>query len=118
MTAHVIGGCVIGESAETGVVDPWHRVHGHPGLHVVDGSVVPANLGVNPSLTITALAERAMAHWPVRGGDDPRPALGLPYRPVAVVPPATPAVPPDAPGAWQGPVGPPHLPVQEPASSP
>jgi len=105
MTAHVIGGCVIGESAETGVVDPWHRVHGYPGLHVVDGSVVPANLGVNPSLTITALAERAMAHWPVRGDPDPRPALGHSYRPVPVVPPAAPVVPPEAPGAWRGPAG-------------
>ncbi|HSK28003.1 MAG TPA: GMC family oxidoreductase [Jiangellales bacterium] len=103
MTAHVIGGCAIGDSPETGVVDPWHRVHGYPGLHVADGSVVPANLGVNPSLTITAMAERAMAHWPVRGDVDPRPGLGERYRPVEVVPPAAPAVPPGAPGAWRGP---------------
>ena len=76
MTAHFIGGCVIGDSPETGVVDPYHRVYGHPGLHVVDGSTVSANLGVNPSLTITAQAERAMAFWPNRGEPDPRPPLG------------------------------------------
>jgi len=57
MTAHPIGGCVIGSSPATGVVDPYHRVYGHEGLHVVDGSTVPANLGANPALTITALAE-------------------------------------------------------------
>ena len=60
LTAHLIGGCVIGDSAETGVVDPYHRMFGHPGLHVVDGSAISANLGVNPALTITAQAERAM----------------------------------------------------------
>ncbi|WP_040734715.1 GMC oxidoreductase, partial [Nocardia tenerifensis] len=58
-TAHYIGGCVIGDTPETGVVDPYQRVFGHPGLHVADGSAVTANLGVNPSLTITAQAERA-----------------------------------------------------------
>ena len=75
MTAHFIGGCVIGESADTGVIDPYHRVHGHPGLHVVDGSAISANLGVNPSLTITAQAERAMSHWPRRGEPDLRPPV-------------------------------------------
>ncbi|HEU5144832.1 MAG TPA: GMC family oxidoreductase, partial [Dermatophilaceae bacterium] len=58
MTAHFLGGAVISDSPETGVVDPYHRVWGYPGLHVVDGSAVSANLGVNPSLTITAQAER------------------------------------------------------------
>lgn len=48
----------------------------YPGLHVVDGSAVPANPGVNPSLTITAMAERALSHWPVRGEEDARPAQG------------------------------------------
>ena len=57
MTAHPIGGYVIGDSPATGVVDPYHRVYGHEGLQVVDGSTVPANLGANPALTITALAE-------------------------------------------------------------
>jgi cholesterol oxidase len=80
-------------------VDPYHRVYGHPGLHVVDGAAVSANLGVNPSLTITAQAERAMALWPNRGEPDPRPAPGEPYRRVDPVPPADPAVPAGAPAA-------------------
>ncbi len=57
-TAHILGGCCIGESAESGVIDERHEVFGYPGLYVCDGSVVPGNLAVNPSLTITALAER------------------------------------------------------------
>lgn len=56
-TAHVLGGCRIGRDAAEGVVDGRGEVFGHPGLHVVDGSVIPVNLGVNPSLTITAVAE-------------------------------------------------------------
>ncbi|WBB79242.1 GMC family oxidoreductase [Micromonospora sp. WMMD882] len=99
MTAHILGGAVIGTSPADGVVDPYHRVFGHPGLHVVDGAAVSANLGVNPSLTITAQAERAMACWPNRGEADPRPPLGAPYRRVDPVPPRRPAVPADAPGA-------------------
>ncbi|HAP75162.1 MAG TPA: cholesterol oxidase [Acidimicrobiaceae bacterium] len=67
LTAHFIGGCAIGDSPETGVIDPYQRVYGHPGLHVADGAAVTANLGVNPSLTITAQAERAMAYWPNKG---------------------------------------------------
>jgi cholesterol oxidase len=98
-TAHFIGGCVIGETPETGVIDPYHRVHGHPGLHVVDGSAVTANLGVNPSLTITAQAERAMAFWPNRGEKDPRPEPGAPYRRVERIAPRSPAVPENAPAA-------------------
>ena len=74
LTAHFLGGAVISDTPERGVIDPYHRVWGHPGLHVVDGSAVPANPGVNPSLTITALAERALSHWPVRGESDTRPA--------------------------------------------
>ena len=74
LTAHFLGGAVISESPDTGVVDRYHRVWGHPGLHVVDGAAVPANPGVNPSLTITALAERAMSYWPRSGEVDPRPA--------------------------------------------
>jgi cholesterol oxidase len=61
MTAHCIGGCVMGADAESGVIDAQHRVFGYQGLYVVDGAAVGANLGVNPSLTITALAERAMS---------------------------------------------------------
>ncbi len=81
MTAHFMGGATIGADADTGVVDGWHRAFGHPGLHVVDGAAVTANLGVNPSLTITAQAERAMAFWPNKGAPDPRPALGERVRP-------------------------------------
>jgi cholesterol oxidase len=97
-TAHFIGGCAIGDSPGTGVIDPYHRVYGHEGLHVVDGAAVSANLGVNPSLTITAQAERAMACWPNHGEADPRPSLGAAYQRVAPVPPRHPAVPAGAPG--------------------
>ncbi|MFD5827226.1 FAD-dependent oxidoreductase [Lentzea sp. NPDC060358] len=99
LTGHLIGGCVIGDSPETGVIDPYHRVHGHPGLHVVDGSTIPANLGVNPALTITALAERAMSLWPNKGEPDRRPAPGAPYARLTAVPPHRPAVPAHAPAA-------------------
>jgi cholesterol oxidase len=99
MTAHFLGGCAIGATPEEGVVDPYHRVHGYAGLSVVDGSAVSANLGVNPSLTITAQAERALALWPNKGEADPRPAPGRPYRPVAPVAPLRPVVPSSAPAA-------------------
>jgi cholesterol oxidase len=98
MTAHFLGGTPIGDSPSTGVVDPYHRVYGHPGLHVVDGAAVSANLGVNPSLTITAQAERAMSLWPNAGDDDPRPPLGAPYERLAPVAPRAPVVPSGAPG--------------------
>ncbi|WP_243060063.1 GMC oxidoreductase [Nocardioides sp. SR21] len=99
VTAHYLGGAVMGLSADDGVVDPYHRVHGYPGLHVIDGSAITANLGVNPSLTITALAERATALWPNRGEADPRPAPGAAYAAVAPVPPNAPVVPEGASGA-------------------
>ena len=86
MTAHFLGGATIGADAEQGVVDAWHRVYGYDGLHVVDGAAVSANLGVNPSLTITAQAERAMSFWPNAGEPDPRPAVGTRYAPVPPVP--------------------------------
>jgi cholesterol oxidase len=104
MTAHFIGGCVIGDGADGGVVDPYHRMYGHPGLHVVDGSAISANLGVNPALTITAQAERAIALWPNKGDSDPRPPLGAAYRRVAPVQPRSPTVPPSAPAALRLPV--------------
>ena len=66
-TAHCLGGCAIGSSRESGVIDHRHRVFGYTNMYVCDGSVVAANLGVNPSLTITALAERAMEFLPTRG---------------------------------------------------
>jgi cholesterol oxidase len=97
MTAHILGGAAIGAGPEQGAIDPYHRLHGHPALFVVDGAAVSANLGANPSLTITALAERAAAMWPNKGDPDPRPAPGEPYRPVAPVPPVRPAVPAGAP---------------------
>ena len=99
MTAHFIGGCPIGDSPSTGVIDPYHRLYGYPGLHVVDGSALTANLGVNPALTITAQAERAVALWPNRGQRDPRPALGASYRRIDPVLPVSPVVPADAPAA-------------------
>ena len=98
MTAHFLGGAPIGDAPDTGVIDPYHRVYGHPGLHVVDGAAVSANLGVNPSLTITAQAERAMSLWPNHGDADPRPPLGSAYVRLAPVPPRSPAVPPGAVG--------------------
>lgn len=110
MTAHFLGGCVIGEGPETGVLDPYHRMYGHLGLHVVDGSAVSANLGVNPALTITAQAERAMAMWPNNGEPDPRPPVGAAYRRVAPVAPHHPVVPASAPAALR-------LPRSEPLTS-
>ncbi|HEX6273776.1 MAG TPA: GMC family oxidoreductase, partial [Polyangiaceae bacterium] len=63
-TAHILGGCCIGTSPEDGVIDAHHEVFGHPGLYVCDGSVIPGNLAVNPSLTITAMAERFASLFP------------------------------------------------------
>ncbi|HCV36283.1 MAG TPA: cholesterol oxidase [Acidimicrobiaceae bacterium] len=99
VTAHILGGCVIGADADHGVIDPYHRVYGHPGLHIADGSTVSANLGVNPSLTITAQAERAMSLWPNRGDPDLRPPLGDAYERVQPTSPRSPIVPADAPAA-------------------
>jgi cholesterol oxidase len=104
LTAHFIGGCAIGASAETGVVDPYQRVFGHPGLHVADGSAISANLGVNPSLSITAQAERAMAFWPNKGAVDTRPPLGAAYERISPVAPVSPAVPSTAPAALRLPI--------------
>ncbi|MER5300627.1 GMC family oxidoreductase [Streptomyces lasiicapitis] len=99
LTAHFLGGCPIGDSAVTGVIDAYHRLYGHPGISVVDGAAVSANLGVNPSLTITAQAERAMSFWPNKGDTDPRPAQGAAYARMAPVEPKSPTVPADAFGA-------------------
>lgn len=92
LTAHFLGGVAIGSSPDRGVLDPYQRVWGYPDLHVVDGSAVSANLGVNPSLTITAQAERAMSLWPNKGEVDPRPAQGQAYRRLEAVKAAVPAV--------------------------
>lgn len=99
LTAHFLGGCPIGATADEGVIDPYHRLFGYPGISVVDGSAVSANLGVNPSLTITAQAERAMSFWPNKGEPDPRPAQGEAYERLAAVEPQAPAVPKEAFGA-------------------
>ncbi|MDX2559863.1 GMC family oxidoreductase [Streptomyces sp. TX20-6-3] len=99
LTAHFLGGCPIGADAASGVIDPYHRLFGHPGISVVDGAAVSANLGVNPSLTITAQAERAMSFWPNKGEEDPRPRQGEAYVRIAAVEPKSPAVPAEAFGA-------------------
>jgi cholesterol oxidase len=92
-TAHFVGGCVIGSSQSTGVIDPYHRVYSYPTLHVVDGSTITANLGVNPSLTITAQAERAFAMWPNKGDHDLRPEQGASYSRISPIAPIAPVVP-------------------------
>jgi cholesterol oxidase len=66
-TAHILGGAVIGADTSRGVIDGRQRVFGYENLLVCDGSAIPANVGVNPSLTITALAEHAMSHIPAAG---------------------------------------------------
>jgi cholesterol oxidase len=76
MTAHCMGGCAMADSPERGVIDRQNRVFNYQNLYVVDGSMLSANLGVNPSLTITALAERAMSFIPVRSESKTVPTLG------------------------------------------
>lgn len=79
-TAHIMGGCPFGHNGEEGVIDLNCQVHNYPGLYVVDGSIVPANPGVNPSLTITALAEYAMSRIPPKGGQNFRQPMGVTYK--------------------------------------
>ncbi|MBF5001131.1 GMC family oxidoreductase [Nocardia sp. BSTN01] len=104
MTAHFIGGCVIGGDREHGVIDPYHRVHGYPTLSIVDGSAISANLGVNPSLTIAAQAERAASMRPNQGERDPRPPMDLPYRRIDPIAPVAPVVPASSPAALRLPI--------------
>jgi cholesterol oxidase len=92
-SAHFVGGIPIGDSSERGAIDSYQRAFGQPGLHVMDGSVMPANPGVNPSLMITALAERAMSLWPNKGDVDTRAPLGSGYERVDPVMPHRPFVP-------------------------
>ncbi len=84
-TAHILGGAVVGDDAGTGVVDSGNRVFGYENLLVTDGSAMPANPGVNPSLTITAKAEHAMSQVPPKDGAEPRhlPKAARPATPVA-----------------------------------
>ena len=110
LTAHFLGGAAIGDSPETGVIDPYQRVYGYPTLSVVDGAAISANLGVNPSLSITAQAERAASLWPNKGEADHRPEQGEAYRRLAPIEPKHPVVPAGAPGALR------WLPI-EPVSS-
>ena len=97
-TAHIIGGSPIGTTPEDGAIDPYHRMFGYEGLHVADGSALPANLGVNPALTITAMTERAMAYRPNKGELDTRPDIDDGYREAEKVMPKHPTVPQHAPG--------------------
>ncbi|MFE9806758.1 GMC oxidoreductase [Streptomyces sp. NPDC005548] len=114
VTAHFLGGCPIGDTPETGVIDPYHRLYGHPGISIVDGAAISANLGVNPSLTITAQAERAMSAWPNKGERDLRPAQGAAYERLTPVKPHCPAVPSDAFGALKLPfLGMPTMPPKK-----
>ncbi|WP_026919421.1 FAD-dependent oxidoreductase [Gordonia shandongensis] len=99
LTAHYLGGCVISDDPDRGVIDPYHRVWNYPTLHITDGAAITANLGVNPSLSISAQAERAIALWPNKGETDPRPAQGEAYVRLDPVAPSAPVVPADAPGA-------------------
>jgi cholesterol oxidase len=99
LTAHFLGGAAIGDSPEHGVIDPYQRVYGYPTLFVADGAAISANLGVNPSLSITAQAERAASLWPNKGENDLRPRQGEPYRRLDPIAPQHPVVPADAPGA-------------------
>ncbi|MDJ0361747.1 GMC family oxidoreductase [Rhodococcus sp. H29-C3] len=104
LTAHFLGGCAIGSDAEHGVIDPYQRVYGYPTMSVVDGSAVSANLGVNPSLTISAQAERSAALWPNKGEQDLRPRQGEPYRRIDPIAPVSPVVPVSAPAALRLPI--------------
>ena len=94
-TAHILGGAVIGATPDEGVVDARNRVFGYENLLVTDGAAVPANPGVNPSLTITALAERAMTFIPDAPGAE-RPELPPAARGAGTTPPRTPAPSPPA----------------------
>lgn len=104
LTAHYLGGCVIADDPSTGVIDPYHRVWNYPTLHITDGAAISANLGVNPSLSISAQAERAIALWPNKGETDLRPSQAEPYRRLDPIAPVAPVVPADAPGALRLPI--------------
>ncbi len=77
LTAHILGGCPFGRDDQEGVIGLDCQVHNYPGLYVVDGSIMPGNPGVNPSLTITALAEYAMSKVPVKPGAPVSKPIGM-----------------------------------------
>ena len=104
LTAHFIGGCAIGDSPSPGSSTPTSASTATPACTSSTGSAISANLGVNPSLTITAQAERAMAFWPNKEEADPRPELGSAYARVEPVEPRSPVVPHDAPAALRLPI--------------
>jgi cholesterol oxidase len=92
-TAHVLGGAVIGRDEQTGVVDSQGRIFGYRNLLVADGAAIPANPGVNPSLTITALAERTLSRVPAKPGVPPVEPVRMTWevpRPQTSVVPGTP----------------------------
>jgi cholesterol oxidase len=98
-------GQVVFAAAALGTQKLLHRLKATGDLPgISDGSAISANLGVNPSLTITAQAERAMAYWPNKGEPDPRPAPGEGYRSIPPVRPAHPVVPEEAPAALRLPI--------------
>lgn len=100
LTAHFLGGAAISADREGGAVDPYQRVWGYPTLSVHDGAAVAANPGVNPSLSIVALAERACALWPNKtDATDPRPGQDEQYRELSPIAPVSPVVPAGAPAA-------------------
>lgn len=101
MTAHFLGGAVIAPNPNEGVLDGYLRAYGQPGLHIFDGAALSANPGVNPSLSIAAQAEWACAHWPNKGDQDIRPALGSEFRLVAPVKPNNPVVPRGSSGEYR-----------------
>ena len=69
-TAHILGGACLSKNIDSGVVDENFEIFNYPDLYVIDGSAIPSNLGVNPSLTITAMAEYAMSKFPERDKKD------------------------------------------------
>lgn len=99
-TAHFIGGAVISDSPSGGVIDPYQRVWGYPTMSIHDGSALAANPGVNPALSILALAERACAMWPNKGEEDTRPQQDQAYEALEPIAPKNPVVPEGAPAAY------------------
>ena len=79
MTAHILGGCPMGKTIKQGVVNEFFEVHGYNNMYILDGSIIPCNLGVNPSLSITALSEYAMSQIPDKPGNSIKPMKELSF---------------------------------------